>query len=216
MAKASAIPADATRLEHRLDNLLINRGVGRRHAGFRPGGLGSPWARKFNGLLERTGTDGFLAVLLGCPGVGKTQMAVEWLRFVLASTPRLKNQDGSERNEPVWLASHVLYRKASTLFREIRETFNRNDKCEQEVVKRLCTVRALVVDEIDVRARTEFEQRMLRDILDERYGNLRETVIISNDRNRHLFLEHQHEYLVSRLSESGLFIECNWPSFREK
>ncbi len=153
-----------------------------------------------------------MAVLLGRPGVGKTQMGSEWLRHVLAST---KDPKMIERYSPGWLAMHALYRKASDVFRDIRETYDTKSS-EREVVGRFCTVQALVIDEIDSLGRTPFEQRMLRDILDERYCNLRETVIISNDRSQQVFMGHQEEYLTSRLSESGLFIECSWPSFRER
>ena len=207
--RESGIPTDAARY----DKMLMDRGVGRRHACFHPPGLGGPWAGEFTRLLDRTGKDGFMAVLLGRPGTGKTQMATEWMRFVLTSMPDPKKM---EQYAPGWLARHVLYRKASTLFREVRATFDTHDRNEDEVVSRFCNLQSLVIDEIDSRARTGFEERILRDILDERYSNLRETIIISNNRNRHEFLERQTEYLVSRLSETGLFIECNWPSFREK
>lgn len=209
MVEASEIPTDVARF----DNTLMTRGVGLRHACFHPSGFGGPWAGEFTRLLARTRKDGFLAVLLGRPGTGKTQMSSEWMRFVLTSMPDPKKM---EQYAPGWLARHVLYRKASTLFREVRATFDTHDKSEDEVVQRFCTVQALTIDEIDSRARTGFEERMLRDILDERYSNFRETIIISNDPNRHEFLRNQPEYLVSRLSETGLFIECNWPSFREK
>lgn len=211
MAKASEIPADA----ERIDEMLMSRGVGRRHACWRdPPSGGEAWKAAYCRLCGvDSRREGFLAVLLGRPGTGKTQMATEWLRFVLTST---KDPKDIERLAPGWLARNILYRKASALFREVRATFDSHDKSEDEVVSRFCNLRSLVIDEIDNRARTDFEQRMLRDILDERYRNLRETVIISNYHDRHVFLGYQMEYMVSRLSETGLFIECGWPSFREK
>lgn len=209
MVEASEIPTGVARF----DKTLMTRGVGKRHACWREPQVHTLWADALNRLVCRTGRNGFLAVLLGRPGTGKTQMSSEWMRFVLTSMPDPKKM---EQYAPGWLARHVLYRKASTLFREVRATFDTHDKSEDEVVQRFCTVQALTIDEIDSRARTGFEERMLRDILDERYSNLRETIIISNDPNRHEFLRNQPEYLVSRLSETGLFIECNWPSFREK
>lgn len=196
--------------------MLMERGVGRRHACFHPHVLGGPWARAFTDLLDRTGKDGFLAVLLGKPGTGKTQMGCEWLRFILTSTPPLKDYKGADRDTPEWLAAHILYRKASDVFRDIRETYDVEEKTERDVVDRFRNVHALVLDEIDNRARTDFEARSLRDILDDRYREIRDTLLITNTRSRSAFLHELPEYLRSRLSECGLFIECNWPSFREK
>lgn len=187
---------------------LIRQGVGLRHV-LRKVDHASGWTEALETLKQMQGKT---AVLLGKPGVGKSQLCTEWLRHILKNT---KDAKGMSRVVDNWLAMHVLYRKASQLFREIRATFDRNDKSEHDIVARFCGVRAFVVDEIDSRARTDFENRMLRDILDERYANMRDTVIVSNVTSKHRFLEQQPEYLVSRLSESGLFIECDWPSFRE-
>ena len=199
--------------DRKVDGMLMDRGAGRRHACWREPQVHTAWTDAFNKLVGRTGRDGFLAVLLGMPGTGKTQMATEWLRFVLAST---KDEKNIEAYAPGWMASHVLYRKVSDVFRDIRETYSVRDKAERGVVDRFRHVQSLVLDEIDNRARTDFEARSLRDILDDRYRETRDTLLITNIRSRSAFLHELPEYLCSRLSECGLFIECNWPSFREK
>ena len=191
----------------------MDRGVGRRHACWREPKVHTAWTDAFNRLVGRTGRDGFLAVLLGMPGTGKTQLATEWLRFVLSS---VKDEKKIEAYAPGWLASRVLYRKVSDVFRDIRETYDVRDKTERSVVDRFRYVQSLVLDEIDNQARTDFEARSLRDILDDRYRETRDTLLITNARSRPAFLHGLPEYLRSRLSECGLFIECNWPSFREK
>ena len=194
----------------------MDRGVGKRHACWREPQVHTAWTDAFNKIVGRTGRDGFLAVLLGKPGMGKTQMATEWLRFTLTSTTPLKDYKGADRDTPEWLASHILYRKASDVFRDIRETYDVRDKAERSVVDRFRYVQSFVLDEIDNWAQTEFEKRSLRDILDDRYREIRDTVLITNVRSRSAFLNGQSEYLCSRLSECSLFIECRWPSFREK
>lgn len=200
--------------DREVDEMLMKQGVGRRHVEFRVPEVMNGWSSAYVNLRSRTGgANGFLAVLLGMPGTGKTQMATEWLRFVLTTT---KDPKGIEAYAPGWLASHVLYRKTSDVFRDIRETYDVRDKAERGVVDRFRYVQSLVLDEIDNRARTDFEERSLRDILDDRYREMRDTILITNVRSRSAFLHGQSEYLCSRLSECGLFIECRWPSFREK
>ena len=195
-----------------IDKMLMDRGVGIRHASWREPQVHTLWADALNRLVCRTGRNGFMAVLLGRPGTGKTQMASEWLRFVLAST---KDPKKIEQYNPGWLAMHVLYRKASDVFRDIRETYDTKSS-ERTVIDRFRNVTALVVDEIDNRARTDFENRILRDILDDRYRDGRDTVLVTNAGTLHVFLSQTPAYLRSRLAESGLIVDCSWPSFREK
>lgn len=199
--------------DREVDEMLMNRGVGRHHACWREPQAHTGWTNALNRLVARSGKDGFLAVLLGIPGTGKTQMATEWLRFVLSS---VKDEKNIEAYAPGWLATHVLYRKVTDVFRDIRETYDMKDKAERGVVDRFRHVQSLVLDEFDNQARTEFEKRSLRDIMDDRYREMRDTVLITNTRSRFAFLHELPEYLRSRLSECGLFIECHWPSFREK
>lgn len=152
--------------------------------------------------------DGFMFVLCGPRGVGKTQ---------IATTIACKEQDRmavlwkqfSEENWP-------LYTTARSIFREIRATFNPNSECDEvKILKRFSESYLLIIDEAQERGNTEWEDKTLTDILDRRYGMRRNTIIISNLLRTQLPAA-LGPSIISRLHECGEVIECNWPSFREK
>jgi len=55
---------------------------------------------------------------------------------------------------------------------------------------------------------------MLTALIDYRYSQMRDTVIISNLK-REAFTASMGASVVSRMIEAGGIIECNWPSFRK-
>jgi len=60
---------------------------------------------------------------------------------------------------------------------------------------------------------TPWEDRMLTALVDYRYSQKRDTVLISNLK-RDEFETSMGNSILSRMVEAGGIIECGWPSFR--
>ncbi len=142
---------------------------------------------------------GAIIAIIGGRGTGKTQLAAELIRDACATC--------TDRTEPA-------YRTAFRLFAEIRATM-RNDAKESDLalIDRFTRASLLVIDEAHERGETSWEDRTLTALIDARYGAKVGTVLIANvapDK----FAEALRESVVSRITESGGVIVCDWPSRR--
>lgn len=135
--------------------------------------------------------------LIGGRGTGKTQIAAQ-----VISTACAMNRT-------------ALYTRAMTIFLEMRATFGQEDCSEFEVVERYRAPRLLVIDEMQDRGETAWEDRLLNHILDCRYGDMMDTVLIANF-HRDALRKSLGESIADRLRETGGVIECVWKSFRDK
>ena len=71
--------------------------------------------------------------------------------------------------------------RAVDLFKEIRNTFNDNNReSESRVLDNYSNVPFLVLDDLGTEKITDFVRQCLYDLLDRRYGDMRETIITSN------------------------------------
>jgi DNA replication protein DnaC len=147
-----------------------------------------------------------MVCLLGQRGTGKTQMACEIARAFIARRVEVgKEEDFS-----------VLYVRAMELFGALRGAFRKgSDQTEMDVMARFRKVPLLIIDEIQERGETEFEDRMLVLLLDQRYGDMKPTLILSNLARAELAAS-LGKSVVSRIQEVGTVIECNWKSYRNK
>lgn len=71
----------------------------------------------------------------------------------------------------------------------------------------------LVVDEMHETDEQDMRDRVLTDIIDRRYSNLTDTLLISNQTAAD-FRATTNSSVLSRLTEHGCIIECNWRSWR--
>jgi DNA replication protein DnaC len=146
--------------------------------------------------LLRTLTDEPLTVvLLGGRGTGKTALAAGAIR---------------------WFCQHGragLYATAMGLFRSIRATFGDRTKTEAGIIDTYAGAGLLVIDEAHLRSDSLFENNTLVDLIDQRYGNLRPSIIIANQ-DPQQFAAQAGDSITSRLQEAGRVIVCDWPSFR--
>lgn len=157
---------------------------------------GEAWLKTLALLQSRLGKGGIFA-LIGSNGPGKTQMAVECMRDIL-QRPR-----GS-----------ALYAVAMDVFLDLRATFRRDsEKDERAVIADYARPALLVIDECQERGDTDFEDRMLTYLIDRRYRDEKDTILISNLR-RQEFETSLGRSVIDRLNETGGIIECTWPSFR--
>lgn len=149
---------------------------------------GSQWAEKV--------LSGGIIALVGGRGTGKTRMAAEVCREYVPHSPK--------------------YMTAMELFLRIRSTYGGASKeTEMSVIKDVSDCPLLVLDEIQERGNTEWEDRLLTHIIDQRYGNDKPTILIANLTKKEL-AGSLGASIVSRLQETGGIIELTGPSHRTK
>lgn len=152
------------------------------------------WGQVFSTVESRIGS-GFIVAFLGRRGTGKTQLAAT---LIMSACHRL---------------IECRYVKAMDFFREFRATFREDGEREYSVVKRYSSYGLLVIDEAHERGHTDFESRTLANIIDHRYDQLRDTILISNESLK-AFQSSVGPSISSRLNEVGEVFECDWESYR--
>lgn len=177
-----------------------------------------PWTKTYAELSAMLGT-GTLCAMLGPRGTGKTRMAVSLARKVISAElqrPDRPVSDTDARRPPPggWrLHAPVVYIKAMSLFLSIREAYRKEGPTEIGVLGRFRAPRLLIVDEIQERANSEWEDRMLVHLVDLRYDDRKDTVLIGNLKPDDLAAS-LGTSIISRIREAGTVVECCWPSFR--
>ncbi len=156
----------------------------------------SGWWAAHDYLSGKIGDNGSLFVLIGQRGTGKTQLATCVARLV------------------AFYSEEVVYRRASDLYSEIKATFGVSDSCESDVVRSMTSPRLLVIDEMQDRGGTAWEERVLNQIVDSRYASHKDTILISNDVKEAL-VESLGPSIMSRADEIGGIISTDWGSFRK-
>lgn len=158
--------------------------------------LSGPWGETAARVQANLGK-GFLIVLHGRNGNGKTQLAVEMMR----------HQTGV-------LFKSALFTTSTEFFMSVKATYKPDaSQDEASLVSEYCKPSLLVVDEIEKRGASEWENNLLFHLFNRRYNDLKDTLLISNLGQAELDA-HLGPSLVSRLNETGGMIHCEWPSRR--
>jgi DNA replication protein DnaC len=148
---------------------------------------------------------GGILILHGKRGTGKTQMAAEIARskrFPFDAVTGLE-----------WKRS-AHYQTAMRFFLTVRATFKKgSDKTELEIIDRMTEPGLLVIDELQERGETAFEDRLLTHLIDARYGAKRPTILIANLSKDELG-KSLGPSIVDRASENGRRIDFTWNSYR--
>lgn len=153
------------------------------------------WKKNFDGIVKMVAS-GFLVALVGTRGNGKTQMAVELIREFA------KRGMGSR------------YMTVMQLLMEIKATYRPNSfASEGSVINALSAVSFLVIDEFAKRGETEWENRVMFELIDRRYRNMKDTLLIANQTQEE-FTTAIGPSLASRMTETGGMVKCDWESFR--
>lgn len=169
--------------------------IPRRHAALLKSNSES-WDEKYNALAERLGS-GFLAALLGDRGTGKTKLAAELVRCHTRTSSR----------------PSALYTRAIEFFMAIRESYRKDGPTEREQLAIYTRPTLLVIDDAHEKSESAWENRLFALLVDIRYSNLRDTLLISNQKLDEFKIS-VGASVYSRLVETGGVIVCNWPSFR--
>lgn len=157
---------------------------------------GGKWGETLRWVEDQIG-HGCLVGLTGTRGNGKTQIAVEAMRFATQNLRR------------------AYYDTATGFFLRLKATFNRDSRLtEADVLDQFRVPQLLVLDELGKRSENDWENRVLFELLDRRYRDNADTILISNQ-DRNGFMEAVGASIASRMLETGGIIECRWPSFRK-
>ncbi|HEU5125010.1 MAG TPA: ATP-binding protein [Verrucomicrobiae bacterium] len=154
-----------------------------------------PWAVTEQKILSKLGS-GFFIGLIGTRGGGKTQLGVEAIRRCSRDLKRSR------------------FCTATEFFIEIKSSYNSEENSEKNVLDRFTKPQLLVIDEVGQRSESEWENRLLFELLNRRYNAIKDTLLISNQ-TVESFCQSLGPSLVSRMQETGGLIECKWPSYRK-
>lgn len=194
---AKALELRAKALENRFDQgkLWTAAKVPLRHAEAQALDRSGPWGQTFEKLRSKLG-NGFLIALIGTRGSGKTQLGVELIRHEVT------------RLVPAAFSSTTRFLMA------IKATYRKDSKESEEDVLDLYRKPALLVlDELGRRGETDWEDRLLFELLNDRYNAVKDTLLISNHTPAD-FEASVGPSLVSRINETGGIIDCAWGSYR--
>lgn len=153
------------------------------------------WNQRYCRLLKGVKNGGIIA-MIGERGTGKTRLSAEVLRHHARIAGR--------------------YTTAMGLFLRIRSTFGAkgaNRPTEANIVAELTETPLLIIDEIQERGDSAWEDRILTHLLDARYGAMAPTIIIGN-LTRDAMSDNLGDSISSRLMETGGVLEVTGQSFR--
>jgi DNA replication protein DnaC len=175
--------------------------------------VGDAWWAHYR-LALTTIDSGGIVVMYGPPGTGKTRMSYE---IAKKCTPKDSHfatggmgWNCGRKDRP------AIYTTAVDLFMEIRDTFRPDsEQSEMSVVKKYTEAGLLVLDEIQERGETPFEDRKITSIIDARYQNERPTILISNY-SREEFASKLSAAVLDRIRENGCGLHFNWTSYRKQ
>ena len=180
---------------------LRRAGVGVRHAEFVTEQLfnadardtGSPWWCMFLSQMRGLGT-GAIDVLAGPRGRGKTALAC----MLLAHT--------------CWRDKACRYTTAMDLLQHIKDGF---DQPGVNVKAVYAKTPLLVIDEFHRSDPTDWAHRTIESIIDDRYRNKRDTIIVTNDKPDQ-FVQQAGESISSRVKECGCIVVLDGRDYRDR
>jgi DNA replication protein DnaC len=191
-------------------NLL--RGFPKRYEDAPPAG-GDGWLANYAQALATTDSGG-ITILYGGYGTGKTRMAWEVARAHKSKRPNIGT--GGIGWSTITKKRPMIYTTAVNLFRTIKSTYTAGtEKSEKEVVSDYTEAALLVIDEVQERGETQYEDRQLTAIIDARYAADMPTILISNYTWERLSST-LSPAVIDRIEENGAKLAFTWESFRKK
>lgn len=162
---------------------------------------GSAWTAKAKMLSDFMDCkDGCLVGLVGPRGTGKTQMAT------------VASAEYQRKMIPHGIVGVARYARAMEFFMSVKEAYSASTS-ERDAFEPFVRPRLLILDEVQVRNESKWEDNALTYLVDARYGACKRTILISNQTVEG-FTESMGDSIMSRISESGGVILCNWKSYR--
>jgi DNA replication protein DnaC len=175
------------------DNLFRDTGFAKRYRPEWDRPTDEEWMNRFSWATEQVRKGGIVA-LVGRRGSGKTQMAAELVR----DRQRAKGR----------------YVTAMKLFLRLRASFGKGAaESEMEIVAEMSACPILVIDEVQERGGSEWEDRILTHIIDNRYGDQKPTVLIANLTTAEMQTQ-LGPSICDRIKDAGGMMEFENPSWR--
>ncbi|PHR17316.1 MAG: ATP-binding protein [Sphingopyxis sp.] len=152
------------------------------------------YADRFEDRLQMGGG----LVLCGITGTGKTHLACAIANHVMKEHRRV-----------------ALFTSVVKMSRAIKASYgSKSDRTEEQVIRSFTDPDLLIVDEIGAQRGTETELLLAQEIIDERYQQVRPTILISNLSESRL-AEYIGERAVDRMYEGGgAILAFEWESYR--
>lgn len=149
---------------------------------------------------------GGMVCLTGNRGTGKTQLAYHLVKEFFRA------------NDTEWMQGpikYAVYGTALGFFIAIKSTYGNSEISEHDLIASLSNMPIMVIDEMQVRSDTAWENSMLTHLIDSRYGKMLGTILISNQATQS-FINSIGPSIADRIRETGGIIEMNWESLRGK
>lgn len=161
-------------------------------------GSDSPWNTVLDTLYGRARM-GYLACLIGEPGVGKTQLAQRVIMQAVA------------------LGRTAKYCTAVELFQAVQSSYHSNSpESSRQVIAKYKTPRLLVIDDVHAPNWSVAKHEVFGNLLDKRYADVGADTILIANLSQGKMRDLLGKAIVDRLEEIGGFLDCNWPSFRKR
>lgn len=139
---------------------------------------------------------GFLIAITGTQGTGKTQFGAAMIV------------------EACRLGRRSKYACAMDFFIALKGSFDDGSKAtEASVLNTFIKPKLLVLDEMDERSESAWENRLLFHMLNQRYNAMLDTLLLSR-RTKTEFIASLGASIQSRIQETGGAIHFDWPSYR--
>lgn len=169
---------------------------------------GDQWIETFKAASRAVEAKGLVA-FLGDRGTGKTRMAAE-----IARAGAWPKDDGFWDGHRTVFRQTALYTRAMDVFLDLRDANKKGSEIsEKDVLARLAEVGLLVIDEFQERGETDWENRVITNLLDKRYASERPTILIAN-LDRAGLSAALSPSVKDRMHENGKSFTFGWQSYR--
>lgn len=176
---------------------------------------GERWLAEFEDAKTAVAAGG-IVLFLGKRGPGKTQMAAEVARNGNWSDGESVSIPSGNGTFFVAKSQSARYLRALDLFLDLREAAQPGSgSSEKKVLERLEKPGLLVIDEFQERGGTEWENRIVCNLIDKRYAANRPTIIIAN-LTREDMAKSLSPSILDRIRENGRAIMFDWESYRNQ
>lgn len=167
--------------------------------------------RVYEETLRRCSGCGAIVALMGVRGVGKTTITAQ-----IAIKRAWREWENAKGSGPAILIP-TIYRKLVDLVTKFKSLYSEFGSIDTEWLMGyrddFCLYDLVVIDELLECPDQKLAYRILTDIIDRRYSERKDTILIGNT-DRKGFEAAIGDSILSRLSEHGLIIECKWKNWR--
>lgn len=156
--------------------------------------------RKYADSFEDRLSMGGGLVMCGKPGTGKTLLACSIANQIITENLRAP-----------------VFTSVTKLARAVKDTYRKGSELtEQQAIDSFVEPDLLIIDEIGAQRGTETELLIMQEIIDERYQQVRSTILLSN-LPEHELGQYIGERALDRMYEGrGAILAFTWESYRRK